>query len=212
MLTKPQKTQQINEITINIHLSRQLAAVLIVAMLALATWALLAWGSNSVDASSLEAPGLQAPAAASSSAGIRKFYLTSVGYYGDLADGSDGNGADVCQSGYHFASIWELLDVSNLEYDGNPGYAITRSDSGEGPPTVLYGWVRTGYNDNTGTTPGHANCLGWDVREITPGVPAIGTVAQLPDDWTSASLQDLHVWDVQNHDCYTTARVWCIED
>ena len=196
-----------NQITINIHLSRRLAAVLIVALLAIAALALLAWGNGPAKASQLEAP-----AAIDSSSGMRKFYLTNNLYYGDQPEGSDGQGAGVCQPGYHFASLFELMEISNLEYDGNPAYAATRADMGDGPPTIDGGWVRTGYNDNSSTTPGNANCVGWSMRELAPGNPARGSLALLPDDWTNASEQEIHIWDVGLGSCDSHYFVWCIED
>ena len=59
MKTNSQSTQhESNEITINILINRQLAALLIVAMLAIAAAASLAWDSKPVEASSPEAPAL----------------------------------------------------------------------------------------------------------------------------------------------------------
>jgi hypothetical protein len=194
-------SRETHEITINIHLSRQLAAVLIFALLALAAWALFSWDSSPAVASSPEAP-----ADVSSTTGMRKYYLTIIQPTGNSADGSDGNGAGVCLPGYHFASVWELLDISNLQYLDDPINAVHNDDSGSGPPTYVRGWIRTGYNEYGIGTPGMANCNGWDSQ------PVFGTVIYLPLDWTNATDQNLHIWAVDTRECFNYMHVWCIED
>jgi len=194
-----QNEPRTHEFNIHIHLSRQLAAVLILAMLALAAWALLTWGSKPVEASSP-----QAPAAVSSSSGMRKFYLTA-----SMTQGNGPADPGVCQPGYHFASIWEILDVSNLEYDDNPAYAYLRDDMGDGPPTGWHGWVRTGYNDSTDGPNGQINCDGW--TSISSSV-TYGATAKLPSDWSDAGNQILHVWETGGAGCNLYLNVWCIED
>jgi hypothetical protein len=74
---------------------------------------------------------------------MRQYYLTTTSYNGAEPDGSDGNGTGVCADGYHFASLWEILDPASLKY--NPSLGYVRDDSGQGPPTYLAGWIRTGY-------------------------------------------------------------------
>ena len=129
--------------------------------------------------------------------GMRQFYL---------GNGGTGNQAETCEPGYHLASLWEIADPSNLKY--NTIYGQTNSDSGQGPPTDLSGWVRTGYVDQAETTiPGHANCDGWDLWH--PG--RYGTVAQLPDNWTSGA-QDMGVWQLSVAECDEYKPSWCIED
>jgi hypothetical protein len=194
------QTIQVHEIVFNINPSRRLALIVIVGLLAVAVLALLAQDSNPVEASEQQAPA----AVSSGSAGMRKFYLTSANYSGANADG-----ASVCLTGYHFASIWELLDVSNLEYDAN-AYAETREDSGEGPLTVSIGWVRTGYNGSysSNSTAGEANCGAWFY-----GTSAYkGTIASLPSDWTNPANANLGSWSISLAVCDTEIHVWCIED
>ena len=85
-------------------------------------------------------------------AGKRKFYLTTG------SPGVAGNQVlTACASGYHTASLWEILDPSNLEYDTKRG--VTKDDAGSGPPAGSDGdgWIRTGNFSNTGPTPGQAN-------------------------------------------------------
>jgi hypothetical protein len=144
-----------------------LVALLALALLVAALLGYLAWGQREAVASGLQAPldhardrpldhpfdlaqgrardrpfdrAQDKPLAAS--AGLRGYYLTESTYNGADADGTDGNGAGVCAEGYHFASLWEILDPSNLKYD--TGLGMVRDDSGQGPPTFPYfgGWLR----------------------------------------------------------------------
>jgi hypothetical protein len=106
------------------------------------------------------------------------------------------------------ASLWEIMDPSNMEY--NTSLGATTVDSGQGPPSwPFWGWVRTGYSSDNSTTPGRANCNGWT---STTGK---GTYAALTDAWTSG-LADIHVWDVDTGggtwDCSANFRVWCVAD
>jgi hypothetical protein len=178
-----------------------LVALLVSAVLVAALLGYLAWGRDEVTAS-----GPQAPMTAS--AGLRGYYLTQGTYNGADADGTDGNGAGVCAEGYHFASLWEILDPSILKY--NTGLGMVRDDSGQGPPTLPFvgGWVRTGFGRSGSTTPGVGNCDGWDSSSDSDW----GTLARLPSDWTAG--QDIHVWQVDTTTCNTAVlvRVWCVAD
>jgi hypothetical protein len=185
-------------IAIDINLTRGLVGLLALALLMAAFGGYLAWGQSEVAAS-----GMQAPLAAST--GMREYYLTQTLHNGGDADGTDGNGAGVCAAGYHFASLWEILDPSNLKYDTILGEMNT--DSGQGPPTMTIGWVRTGYTSNsTSFTAGQGNCGAW----ANSGVSDRGTAVYLPNDWTAG--QDIHIWEVFNQPCSSAAYVWCVED
>jgi hypothetical protein len=199
-----------------------LVGLLALALLVAALLGYLAWGQREVVASGLQAPldhpfdlaqgraqdrpfdrAQDKPLA--SSAGLRGYYLTESTYNGADADGTDGNGAGVCAEGYHFASLWEILDPSNLKYNTDLG--ATLGDSGQGPPSYWRGWVRTGYyNTTTTTVAGHANCNAWTSSSDSDS----GTYAVLPDYWTTG--QDVHVWEVSASKCYMTRRVWCVAD
>jgi len=175
-----------------------LVALLALALLVAALLGYLAWNQDEVAAS-----GPQAPMA--SSASLRGYYLTQSMYNGAEADGTDGNGAGVCAEGYHFASLWEIMDPSNLKYDTALGY--TWDDSGQGPPTYLgIGWVRTGISANISTTPGSGNCAVWTSSSSDYG----GTVAYLPSNWGAG--QDIHVWEVDSALCSNYLFVWCVAD
>jgi hypothetical protein len=146
------------------------------------------------------AQALEIQTAQSSYAPLRQYYLTSSYAY----DGSQAT--SVCAAGYHMASLWEILDPSNLRYNTNLG--DSRADSGMGPPTVSFGWVRTGHNNDTGTTPGQANCNSWSSASGAHS----GTTVRLATDWSDATQQDMFVWDVGVRACSDTAPVWCVAD
>lgn len=139
---------------------------------------------------------------------MRQFYLTEdIAYNGAAPDGGDGYGEGVCSLGYHFASMFELVDPSNLQY--NPNLGATRTDSGMGPPSGMQGWIGTGGPKSYAATSGSANCYGWD----TSGTGEYGTVVTLQSEWSSANNQyDLHIWDAGIQECVTNQRVWCVAD
>jgi hypothetical protein len=166
----------------------------------------LAWGQREAAASGSQIPLDHArgrPLA--SSASLRGYYLTQSTYNGAQADGTDGNGAGVCADGYHFASLWEILDPSNLKYNTDLGYTL--ADSGQGPPSFFGGWVRTGYTSSTDNTAGVGNCNAWTSSDSGHR----GTWAHLPDDWTAGG-EDMHVWEVYTGLCHQSGYVWCVAD
>lgn len=179
-------------IVIDINLTRSLVALLALALLVVALLGYLAWGRDEVAAS-----GPQAPLAQSS--GMRQYYQTLDRYYGDEA-------LTACASGYHMASLWEILDPSNLRYNSELGYQ--RGDSGQGPPTAWGGWVRTGYSSYyTSSTAGWANCDAWTSDDSDYW----GTYVSLYRDWDSTA-RDIHVWNAGTYRCNTHYPVWCVED
>jgi hypothetical protein len=189
-----EQKQQGKELVINLQLSRRAFALLALGLVMVALLGYLAWGQREAAASSPQAP-------AAGPTGLRQFYLTKT----------ERNGANIltaCASGYHTASMWEILEPSNLEYNTTLGQ--TTGDSGQGP-SYFAGWVRTGYNA-TGTPllgPGEANCNAWTYGG--GGSDINGTIAGLVSDWTSGA-QDIHVWQVDWDRCYATWPVWCVED
>ena len=175
---------------IDIHLSRGMVALLAVALLAVAALGYLAWGQRDAAA---------APSRAPTAVGVRRFYLTQ-------ARNLHGNQAlAACAAGYHMASMWELFDPSNLQYNTDLGYTL--DDSGWGPPTAIGGWVRTGYLSSGSGDPGQANCNAW-----TSGSSMVsGTGASLVTDWWSPSA-NIDVWYVDVPPCDYNMAVWCVED
>ncbi len=128
------------------------------------------------------------------------FYITSSNFSGSQPK-------TACSAGYHMASIWEILDVSNLVYAYDHPAAYTKGDSSFGPPSSWYGWVRTGYNNSTVNTAGLANCNGWTSN--TAG--EYGSIIRLAHDWVTAP-GEIGTWDTSTWSCGGTAPVWCIQD
>jgi hypothetical protein len=193
-MQRQKEQQELGEQTlvININLTRGLVALLTLALLTGVLLVYLGLVHEPAAASDLQAT-YESPS------GLRKFYLTDADYDGDNADG-----ASVCTEGYHFASLWESLDVSNLEYDQD--LSTTNDDSGYGPPSSIGGWIRTGYSANNDGNPGKANCTNWGTTLRD------GTTAKLVPNWVVSSIQDIHVWDVENYPCSSDQYVWCVED
>ena len=174
-------------LVLTVDLTRGLVAALLVIALALAT-VLLARSP---------APASAAGEAVSAATDhMRRYYLGGP-VMANVAISS-------CASGYHFASIWEILDPSNLVYNADLG--VDAADSGEGPPITWPGWVRTGYYTNHGAIVGRANCDAW--ASVADG--DYGTTARLPLDWLAGP--ELHVWDVNLQDCDVPGHIWCVED
>ena len=110
-----------------------------------------------------------------------------------------------CGTGYHMASLWELLDVSHLTYDYNNPAAQTSADSGYGPPSSWNGWVQTGYSSSTSATTGQGNCAAWTSIANTDN----GVAVQLSWDWVSAP-GNIVPWVTTSYACNFTGPVWCI--
>jgi hypothetical protein len=207
------------KVSVRIRYDRRsgLVGLLALALLMVALLGYLVWNQREVAASGLQAPldhpfdlaqGKARDRPLAASAGLRGYYLTQSTYNGAQADGTDGNGAGVCAEGYHFASLWEILDPSNLKYDTDLG--MVRDDSGQGPPTFPYfgGWVRTGWISSTFGEAGTGNCNAWSSSDSGD----YGTTAYLPNDWTAG--HDVHVWEVDTDTCDIAVlyRVWCVAD
>lgn len=128
------------------------------------------------------------------------YYLTD-----DTWDGKQALGA--CAEGYHMASLWEILDVSNLTYDTALGYHHTPGDEGEGPPTNVEGWVRTGNAASIGPSqPGMDNCAAWTWHEAG----TMGTVVSLPNNWAIPGTT-VGLWVAATQDCSSFQHVWCVK-
>ena len=130
----------------------------------------------------------------------RHFYVTSTNYYPDEVK-------TACSTGYHMASLWEILDVSNLTYDYDHPAAKTKADSGFGPPSNWYGWVRTGYDSSSSSTTGTGNCNNWTSRLDT----VYGVSVRLSNSWETAP-GDIFTWDATSFTCNYVGPVWCIGD
>ncbi len=191
-----QEKRQARTLVIDINLTHEGVIVLIAVLLTAAFVGYLALGQGRVSASPAASP-------AATSSGLRKYYRTFNSYYPTEA-------STACATGYHFASLWEILDTSNLAYDMNLG--DWQADSGCGPLSTRRGWVRTGYKSSGDTgIPGQNNCLAW----TTDANAYQGTSAELPDQWNAIDpneIPDVGVWIVGNDGCDTPIPVWCVED
>jgi hypothetical protein len=138
--------------------------------------------------------------------GLRKFYLTQTSH-----DGSEALSA--CVDGYHMASLWEILDPSNLSYDTSLGATV--ADSGSGPPNGS-GWIRTGFIASNGGTapdgtvpPGSGNCQVW----TSASSAAYGTTALVPIYGSSEiEVTVISPWVARSTICSAKPRVWCVQD
>ena len=131
---------------------------------------------------------------------LRKYYLTpeETGFQG-------GQALTACARGFHMASLWEIRDTSNLQYDTARGE--TQADSGDGPPIELGGWVRTGGAAHASAGAGQGNC---DAYTSSSSLSR-GTIIYLGDDWTAAPTV-ISPWQGINRACNTSVRVWCMQD
>jgi hypothetical protein len=183
-------------LVIDIHLDRKWTAVLVGVMLLGALAAYLAWGPAKTAAASSN------PLDTAYAGNLRSYYLTKANFFGSQA-----NGANVCSSGYHFASLWEIAQTSALIYNTTLGQTL--ADSGFGPPSGYSGWIRTGGPSSSGNTdpPGEANCNTWSA-----GLGHFGTVASPQYDWSGNGDDTFLGWRVITADCTVKTSVWCVEN
>jgi len=130
----------------------------------------------------------------------RHFYVTYETYTTNTA-------LAACSPGYHMASLWEILDVSDLAYDSTQPPAKTVPDSGYGPPSNWYGWVRTGNVASSDSTAGTGNCQNWSSVSAND----YGVAVKLANTWETAPGHILG-WEATSFTCDTAAPVWCVGD
>jgi len=133
--------------------------------------------------------------------GKRLFYMTPTNHLGANAD-------TACAPGFHFASLYEIADVTALEYDESRG--STAPDSGQGPPSSAPGsgeaWIRTGFSSSVTATGGIGNCAVWTSSSASDN----GSTAQLAQVWgTGGSLDP---WSTAWDQCISLNQVWCVQD
>jgi hypothetical protein len=170
-----------------------LAALLTLGLLATCFVAYLAWGYQRAVAASPQSPRVV------SSYHMRQFYLTPDAVY------TGATALTACDTGYHMASLWEILDPSSLKYNTEKGF--TDADSGQGAPAGPAGWIRTGTSSLGSSTAGYASCLAWTSGDS--GDHGSGVWLSVP--WTGDPI-DIHVWDAGVATCNVSQRVWCVED
>jgi hypothetical protein len=128
------------------------------------------------------------------------FYVTNTSYATNQVK-------TACATGYHMASLWEILDVSNLIYDYDHPAAHVKDDSGKGPPSFWNGWIRTGQDSSSSSTTGTGNCLNWTSTDS--GV--YGVAVRLPGTWET-DPGDIFTWDATAFNCGYIGPVWCVKD
>jgi hypothetical protein len=131
----------------------------------------------------------------------RSYYLTQTTHNRSQA-------LSACGSGYHMASLWKILDPSNVKYDTQ--LAITNGGSGLGPPSVLRGWVRTGFSSSEPGTfePGRAKCAAWTIGDNSQA----GTFVSLNQEWDGGSFTNVNQFIPNVAGCQSLAQVWCVQD
>lgn len=130
----------------------------------------------------------------------RTFYLTEQAHLGSTAAGA-------CDTGYHFASLWEIHDVSNLRYRSSGG--VVQADSGDGPPSSAVGWIRTGFIGYSNDHPGKANCDVWK----SFSEEEFGSVVHLESTWDgTAAASEISPWGGGTFACFNEFPVWCVSD
>ena len=148
-----------------------------------------------------------------STAPIRGYYLTKNTITGSKV-------LTACASGYHFASIWEILNTSDLHYNTTLGR--TNANSGNGAPAVTqhstnadaaYGWIRTGGPDDP-------NCANWTSSNRAD----VGSAGALQMSLTPSLIEPS--WIINNSsgsqvpiNCDSSANgtpvnigVWCVQN
>ena len=129
------------------------------------------------------------------------YYLTQANYSSDKA-------LTACAAGYRMASLWEIVDPSNLTYAHGQPDAFTRSDSGEGPPGDWYGRVQTGAHASTVDSAGTGNCAAW----TSVSGDHNGTFVRLANAWETPPGEIGGIWDANAFACSFVGPVWCIQD
>lgn len=143
---------------------------------------------------------VQTPAAYLPQKGGHLVYITQAAYTGSQV-------LSACSSGFHPASFWEIMDVTNLVYDKNHPAAHTAGDSGYGPPSYWYGWVRTGEIGASPNTAGSGNCQNW----TSSNAASYGAAVRLTRTWESPPAE-IKPWDAVSFSCNTLGPVWCVGD
>jgi hypothetical protein len=145
----------------------------------------------------------------------KSYYLTKGSFAGDQIL-SPPAATPACALGYHFASLWEIFNMSNLQYNTTLGF--TYPDSGSGPPANQLGWIRTGFVVSAGGDAGSANCTVWTSEDSSQH----GTIVGLSSVWTfrvfsnaepdSAEYNPVLPWIASDSNCLAPQPAWCVQD
>lgn len=195
MKTKEQESVRKKAVVVDVSLIRELVVIVCCILSTVALLAYLALTGVRAVAAETEAAG---EASLAATIGMRQYYVTKDHYPANQA-------LTACAPGYHMASMWEIVDPSNLKY--NTSLGLTKDDSGQGPPVAVQGWVRTGYVANSDGGTGVSNCNAWSAT--TGG----GSSASLEENWTGDNA-NFGVWYTYGYLCNPAfgLRVWCVED
>ena len=130
----------------------------------------------------------------------KSYYVTASNHNGIQA-------LTACADGYHMASLWEILDPSNLRYNTQLG--ATSDDSGFGPPTAASSeaWIRTGGGASNSETVGIGNCNAW----TSASHDDFGSVVRLDSPW-DAPGEKVSPWFTFTAPCSAPIKVWCVQD
>ena len=121
---------------------------------------------------------------------VEKSYYLAIGEFNAVEAPS------ACIDGYHFASIWEIAEPSNLQYNNDIAESV--HNGVYGPPTYEAGWVRIGTMDTAD------ECMDW----TSASTGQSGKVANLNVD----SLIHGGGWNLNFQPCSERSRVWCVSD
>lgn len=177
----------------------------------------------SIFAMTIRSDGIQFPdGSVLTTAENRKlFYLTNSSFW-------VGNNAPVAcdtDAGFHMASLWEILDVTQLRYatneDLSEGYAVFSPDDGsQGPPVdtgSARGWIKNGAGPfglvSQDYPAGLVNCLAQTTNQGTYEGTLVslsfcwGTVCDPPRGSIGGSG-----WVASKAICSAGHSVWCVQD
>lgn len=142
----------------------------------------------------------------------RRYYLTE-----DTFDGSQAADPTNCDAGFHFASIYEITDTTQLSYDQTRG--ATPLDQSEGPPALRQAWVKTGTGPSTATLAGSADCQGWTSANsnhqgslVSLGANGTGTSNFALNLWNDPVNSTLLPWVGGTTQCILPRPIVCLED
>jgi hypothetical protein len=132
----------------------------------------------------------------------RVFYMTKTEHLGGAA-------LAACARGFHMASLWEIFEPSSLKYDTTLGR--TDQDSGFGPPSDIWAWIRTGTQANPDGGPGDSNCNAW----TSSANGHFGSAVRLGEEWERGDtdlFSTIQPWRGEEDACDEPEPVWCVED
>lgn len=152
---------------------------------------------------------------AASSDPRRAFYLTNSRWDGASAPSA-------CADGFHMASLWEILDPTDLRYATEETDRQRKADTGFGPPSREAGWIRTGQASRSDRTDSNSKGDGGVVNcdaYTSNSSDADGSVVFLSDCWQDADdcndnfgREAASWWIAAELPCDLTQEVWCVED